>query len=175
MNPMTEVEPMSTMVLFMLTPLRQAIWAVVGDSRLYRFANKECLGKSNDAEYIAHLIEHDKLPEEAARRHRNAKLLTNALGNKMKEPYVTIGIQEDLQAGHAFILCTDGLWQYFSDDELANVLRRKSPREASELLINKARERAQGKGDNCSMAIVKLVAPPKEAPDYVVQKLRKAV
>jgi hypothetical protein len=43
------------------------------------------------------------------------------------------------------------------------------------MLINKARERAQGKGDNCSMAIVKLVALPKEEPNYTVQKLRKAV
>jgi len=43
------------------------------------------------------------------------------------------------------------------------------------MLINKARERAQGKGDNCSMAILKLVAPPKEEVNYTVQKLRKAV
>ena len=37
-----------------------------------------------------------------------------------------------------------------------------TPRQASELLINKAIERAQGKGGNCTMAIVKLVKPPRE-------------
>ena len=32
-----------------------------------------------------------------------------------------------------------------------------SPREAAELLVNKARQRAQGGGDNLSLAIVRLV------------------
>ena len=36
-------------------------------------------------------------------------------------------------------------------------------------------ERAAGKGDNCSMAIIKLVAPPKEKPSYTVQRLKRAV
>ena len=176
MDPRTGAsEPQSSMVLMVLTPARQAVWAIVGDSRLYRFDNKECIGRSSDAEYITHLMEHDKLPEDAARKHRQAKLLTNALGNKLREPFVQFGVQEDLRPGHAFLLCSDGLWAYFADVELATVIAKKSPREAAEMLINKARERAQGKGDNCSMAIIKLVAPPKEEINYTVQKLRKAV
>jgi len=176
MNPLTgSSEPQSTMVLLMLTPQRQAVWAVVGDSRLYRFSNKEFVAKSNDADYVSHLMLTDGLPEEAARRHRNSKLLNNVLGNKEKAPFVTIAVQEELKAGDSFLLCSDGLWSYFTDAELAAVVSRKAPREASEMLINKARERAQGKGDNCSMAIVKLVALPKEERNYTVQKLRKAV
>ena len=176
MNPLSGAnEPQSSMVLMVLTPQRQAIWAIVGDSRLYRFDNKECLARSSDAEYVEHLMQVEKLPEEAARKHRAAKLLNNVLGNKEKAPFVTVGIQEELKAGHAFLLCSDGLWQYFADVELAAVIAKKSPREAAEMLINKARERAQGKGDNCSMAIIKLVAPPKEEVTYTVQKLRKAI
>jgi serine/threonine protein phosphatase PrpC len=176
MNPLGGAgEAQTTMALLMLTPQRQAVWAVVGDSRLYRFSNKEFVSRSNDADYIAHLMLHDGLPEEAARKHRSSKLLANTLGNKEKEPFVTVGMQEALKAGDSFMLCSDGLWSYFTDAELAAVVSRKSPREASEMLINKARERAQGKGDNCSMAIVKLVALPKEEPNYTVQKLRKAV
>jgi hypothetical protein len=37
--------------------------------------------------------------------------------------------------------------------------RPLEPRQASELLIGKAAERSQGKGGNCTMAIVKLVKP----------------
>jgi len=176
MNPLAASgEAQTTMVLLMLTPQRQAVWATVGDSRLYRFSNKEFVARSNDSDYVAHLMQHDGLPEEAARKHRNSKLLANVLGNREKEPFVTVGMQEGLKAGDSFLLCSDGLWGYFTDAELANVVSRKSPREASEMLINKARERAQGKGDNASMAIVKLVALPKEEPNYTVQKLRKAV
>jgi hypothetical protein len=34
------------------------------------------------------------------------------------------------------------------------------------MLINKAAERSQGKGGNCSMAIVKLVKPAQDAGSY---------
>jgi len=51
-----------------------------------------------------------------------------------------------------------------------------APRLASEMLIKKARERAAGtSADNCTLAIVKLVALPKETKDYTVKKMRRAV
>ena len=68
-------------------------------------------------------------------------------------------------AGDTFLLCSDGLWHFFTDAELGAVTSKNTPRQASEMLINKAGERAQGKGGNCTMAIVKLVKPPKEAAE----------
>ena len=41
-------------------------------------------------------------------------------------------------------------------EELGSVLSSLSPREASEFLIEKARSRAHGGGDNLSLVIVKL-------------------
>jgi serine/threonine protein phosphatase PrpC len=58
--------------------------------------------------------------------------------------------------GDALLACSDGLWHYFSDEELASVVGTLSPREASELLVSKARERAGGSGDNLSLAIVRV-------------------
>jgi serine/threonine protein phosphatase PrpC len=52
--------------------------------------------------------------------------------------------------------CSDGVWHYFNDEELGSVLNSLSPREASEFLIEKARTRAKGSGDNLSMVIVKV-------------------
>ncbi|KQW97204.1 serine/threonine protein phosphatase [Massilia sp. Root418] len=176
MNPLGAAgEPQSTLVLLVLTPQGQAVWASVGDSRLYRMAGTQCAERSGDAAYVEHLVNVDKLPLEAARKHRSARLLANVLGNRQKAPFVTLGVHQGLQPGDAFLLCSDGLWQYFTDTELATVVARATPRQASEMLINKAIERAKGQGDNCSMAIVKLVAPPKETPAYTVQKMGKAV
>ncbi|UGQ44899.1 PP2C family protein-serine/threonine phosphatase [Massilia endophytica] len=171
----SSAEPQATLALLMLTPQQQAIWATVGDTRIYRFSGGACTGRSNDTDYVEHLVRNDGLPPDAARKHRSSRLLANVLGNKLKKPFVSTGTQENLKAGDAFMLCSDGLWQYFTDSELATVVARKTPREAAELLINKAGERAQGKGDNCTMAIVKLAALPKEVPTYTVQKLRKAI
>lgn len=176
MNPIAaSSEPQCTLVLLVLTPQRQAVWAHVGDSRLYRFAGASCVTRCNDAAYVDHLVSTDKIPLEAAKKHRASKLLSNVLGNRFKTPFVTVGRHEHLKAGEAFLLCSDGLWQYFTDQELAAAVARHAPRQAAELLINKAIERANGKGDNCSMAIVKLVAPPKEVPQYTVQRLKRAV
>ena len=58
-----------------------------------------------------------------------------------------------------FLLASDGLWAYFDDDELADILTAMAPRDASEELIALARERAEGRGDNLSLAIVKLEPP----------------
>ena len=46
----------------------------------------------------------------------------------------------------------------FTPDELASTMAMLSPREACEFLIQKARSRAKGMGDNLSMTIVKLEA-----------------
>ncbi len=170
-----KVEAHCTFVALLLTPNHQAVWAHVGDSRLYHFTNSQCKLHTSDADYIAHLQQSDKLPEEAAKNHRRSKLLFNVLGNRDKEPYATIGSQDKLRAGEVFLLCTDGLWHYFTDAELAAVTYRNAPRQASEMLINKASERAHGKGDNCTMAIVRLVKPPREVPNYTVQKMGRAV
>jgi serine/threonine protein phosphatase PrpC len=165
MNPLPDAtDAQSTMALLVLTPDRQAVWATVGDTRLYRFSSGLPAGKTSDAAYIDHLVATDGLSEDAARRHRASRLLNNVLGNQFKAPFVSIGVHRDLQAGDGFLLCTDGLWPWFADRELAAAVSRRTPRQAAELLIDKARERAQGKGDNCSMAILRLVAPAAGQP-----------
>ncbi len=171
----TQSEPHATFAGLVITPAGQAVWAWVGDSRVYRFHKGESTMRSSDAAYIEHLTQTDRLPAEAARNHRHSKLLVNVLGNSRKEPFVTVGHHAPLAAGDAFLLASDGLWHFFTDAELGAVLYKTTPRQGSEMLISKAGERAQGKGGNCSMAIVKLVKPPKTAPEYKVQKMGRAV
>ena len=153
----TGEEAHASFVGLLLSPHGEAVWAHVGDSRLYRFENGEPVLRTNDEAYIEHLVSLDKLPLDAARNHRRSKLLLNVLGNSRKEPFVTVGWQMGMAPGDQFLLCSDGLWHFFTDAELGAALARSTPRQASEMLINKAAERSQGKGGNCSMAIVKLV------------------
>jgi serine/threonine protein phosphatase PrpC len=152
-------EAHASFVGLVLSPHGDAVWAHVGDSRLYHFRNGECLTRTSDAAYVEHLISSDRLPPDAAKNHRKSKLLLNALGNGRKDPYVTLGHHAGLTAGDAFLLCSDGLWHFFTDAELGAATWRPTPRQASEMLIDKAGERSQGKGGNCTMAIVKLTQP----------------
>lgn len=153
----TGTDAHASFVGLLLSPHGEAVWAHVGDSRLYRFENGESVLRTNDDAYVEHLVALDKLPLDAARNHRRSKLLLNVLGNSRKEPFVTVGCQMGMAPGDQFLLCSDGLWHFFTDAELGAALARSTPRQASEMLISKAAERSQGKGGNCSMVIVKLV------------------
>ena len=151
-------KPHTTMVALVLTPDRRAIWAHAGDSRLYRFNGPNFREHTIDHSHVETLVAKGELTREAARTHRMANLLVNGLGGN-REPFVTIGKHQNLQAGDSFLLCSDGLWHYFKDAELASLIAMNTPREAAETLIKKARDRAVGNGDNCSLAIIKLVQP----------------
>ncbi len=170
-----EKQPHSTMVILVITPEKTAIWAHVGDSRLYRFNGPNFAQRTTDHSYVEQLISQGKLERHAAKDHKLSNILINVLGSSNVTPYTTIGHHEGLKAGDSFLLCSDGLWHYFSDAELGAAIAMNSPRQASEMLIKKARERAEGSvADNCTLAIIKLISPPKETRNYTVGKMGRA-
>ncbi len=172
----SEKQPHSTLVILVITPEKSAIWAHVGDSRLYRFNGPNFVERTIDHSYVEKMVSEGKLAREDAKDHRLSNLLVNVLGTSTSEPFVTIKRHDGLKAGDAFLLCSDGLWHYFSDAELGAAIAIGSPREASEMLIKKARERSAGSNaDNCTLAIVKLAPPPKDTRDYKIEKMRRAV
>ena len=172
----SEKQPHSTMVILVLTPEKSAIWAHVGDSRLYRFDGPNFAEHTIDHSYVEKMVSEGKLAREDAKDHRLSNLLVNVLGTSTSHPFVTIKRYDGLKVGDAFLLCSDGLWHDCTDAELAAGVAMGSPRGASEMLINKTRERAAGtNADNCTLAIVKLVTPPKETKDYKIEKMRRAV
>jgi serine/threonine protein phosphatase PrpC len=65
---------------------------------------------------------------------------------------------ERLEVGDSLLACSDGLWHYLSPKELGAIVNALNPREASEMLISKARQRARGTGDNLSLALIRVEA-----------------
>jgi serine/threonine protein phosphatase PrpC len=155
---MNEKDPHSTAVMLVLQPGKVS-WAHCGDSRLYRFRGDQLFFRSTDHSYVEQLVRQGKITPEQALVHPNRNILITSLGGG-EPPKIDIGEAEDLQGGDSFLLCSDGLWGYFSDAELGGVIAAFSAREASELLISRARARANGEGDNISVAILKLVEVP---------------
>ncbi|MFZ6756389.1 PP2C family protein-serine/threonine phosphatase [Undibacterium sp. Ji50W] len=171
----SEKEPHSTFVALVITPKQEAIWAHVGDSRLYRFTGPNFTERTKDHSYVEKLVDDGKIAAEEAKTHRLSNILINVLGSSTTAPYVTFGEYNELKAHDNFLLCSDGLWHYFDDHELSAAVAANSPRQASEFLIRKARDRANSRGDNCTFAIIKLVELPTEVKSYTVQKMRRAI
>lgn len=100
-------------------------------------------------------------------------MLVNLLGSHANDPYLTIGRYDGLEPGDSFLACSDGLWHYFSNAEPGVAIAMNAPRQASEMLIKKHGK--VGVGDNCTLAIVKLVTPPEALKNYQAQKMPRAV
>ena len=158
-----EKEPHATLCALIIKK-RYAIWAHAGDSRLYFFRGGRLVHRTEDHTYAQQLREEGRFEDAEVANQRYKNILVSALGIN-KKPKVEIGEDHILTVGDAFLLASDGLWAYFTDDELADVLTTMPPREASEQLISLARERAEGRGDNLSLAIVKLEPPAPTAPN----------
>jgi serine/threonine protein phosphatase PrpC len=151
----SEQDPHSTIVAFMLYRGR-AFCVHCGDSRLYHFRNRRMLLRTRDHSLVGELQRQGKLTTEEALCHPQRNVLVSCLGGD-RTPLAEQGNCDSVIAGDHFLLCSDGLWSFFSDEELADTLASLSASDAAQRLLDLVRKRSQGNGDNISFAIVKFV------------------
>lgn len=150
-----EEEPHSTVAAFVVLPDLSCDVAHAGDSRVYHFRGPEMLARTVDHSFVQRLIDEGKISEEAANTHPQSNLLTGCLGTHA-DPPLALWHLDRLEFGDALIACSDGLWHYFTPKEIGAIVHALPPREASEMLVNKARQRARGGGDNLSLALLRI-------------------
>ena len=151
----TEQEPHSTLAAFLINPAGDCHWAHAGDSRIYHFQGKEMVHRTTDHSYVQSLVESGEITDEEANVHPQSNILTGCLGTE-EPPPISQHFIPQLQANDTLVACSDGVWHYFTPSEMGSAVSMLSAREATEFLIQKARSRARGAGDNLSLVIVKL-------------------
>ena len=151
----SEEEPHSTVAAFLIGPKLDCNIIHAGDSRVYHFRGPNLVNRTSDHSYVQRLIDEGQLNEEEANSHPQANLLTGCLGT-YQDPPLTVATIDKLEVGDSLLACSDGLWHYFTPRELGAILHTLPPREAGEMLISKARQRARQGGDNISLAIVRV-------------------
>lgn len=128
----------------------------VGDSRVYVFRGGKLHQLTEDHSYIA------TLPEAARASFAGIRnILTRAVGvGDELEVDFSIG---PAQANELYLLCTDGLHNYVSEERIAEVLAGQSDRESClATLIEDAK--TGGGGDNITLALAWVdKSPPKPA------------
>ncbi|MFZ9511460.1 MAG: protein phosphatase 2C domain-containing protein, partial [Burkholderiaceae bacterium] len=150
-----EQEPHSTIAAFMVLPTGQSHWVHVGDSRVHHFHRGTPVFRTTDHSYVQTLVAQGKLAPEDAESHPKSNMLLESLGSK-RAPKHTLHLIEQLSPGDALVACSDGLWHYVSDDEMAILVERLAAPEAAQAMVQRARDRANGGGDNISVAIIKV-------------------
>ena len=152
-----EEEPHSTLAAFLLGPGLGCDVVHAGDSRVYHFRGAEMVSRTLDNSYVQQLIDEGKITEGQANTHPQGNLLTGCLGTE-EEPPVSLQRIDPLLPGDTLLCCSDGLWHYFTPRELGMYVNSFAPREATEMMITRARQRANTQGDNLSLAMVKVEA-----------------
>lgn len=136
-----------------------AALAHVGDSRLYLLRNGAVSQISNDHTFVAEALRRGMLTPEEAANHHASNLLTRAVGPQAKVHVDTLVF--DILPGDTFLLCSDGLYNYFPNaDELGEHLQGSLDHAATDL-INLANQR--GGEDNITVVLLRAAAPSNPA------------
>jgi serine/threonine protein phosphatase PrpC len=152
-----EEEPHSTVGAFIINPDLSADIAHAGDTRVYHFRGPDLAHRTVDHSFVQRLVGEGQITEDEANVHPQANLLTGCLGTQQDPPVSTYHIHR-LEMGDSLLVCSDGLWHYFTPKEIGAIVHTLPPREAAEMLIGKARHRARAGGDNLSLALVRIEA-----------------
>lgn len=100
----------------------QALWAHVGDSRLYRFRHGRAERLTVDDSVVQRMVEGGLLTPEQAHRHPQRNQLVSALGMDDAVEPMAPDRPEAIDEGDAFLLCCDGWWDALDDVLLARTL-----------------------------------------------------
>lgn len=118
---------MATTIVVLLKKGRRAVWANVGDSRLYRFRSGKLTEVTEDhslafIDFINGSIEYGDI-----RTSPDQNKLTNAMGAALRE--ISVSDIVSVNPDTSFLLCTDGWWEYVTEEQMEATLRAsRSPR-----------------------------------------------
>lgn len=127
----------------------------VGDSRVYRIRNGKMEQLSKDHNHVQTMIDAGILTQETARKHKARNQLTQHLGIEPSEmeldPFVTEW--EAVQNEDHYLLCSDGLCEGLTDEEMMQVMQREpSLTDCCRNLIACAEK--QGSRDNITVLLI---------------------
>ena len=122
----------------------------MGDSRLYLFRNGVLTQVTHDHSYVAGLVEQGKITDQEALNHPQRHMLLQAVG--MEEAGEAEIIHFALEADDLLLLCTDGLTDMVTAQEIESILAESPVEEAGDKLMEQAL--ANGGRDNISLMLL---------------------
>lgn len=161
------ISPRSTFAALLIKE-NTAYHAHLGDSRLYHFRNNSLLSKTKDHSVVQMLVDLGNLHEDEMATHEDqGKLLKWVGGNKEHELIIE---KASIMTGDNFLLCSDGLWEHVSTEQIENALEQTVNLEKiANSLVTLAKQSGAEKGDNISIA---LLSVGKENTDSYFKQIR---
>lgn len=154
-----EVEMKSTAVLLICDAAKKTFrWSHVGDSRLYHFRNGKLMHYTLDHSVPQMKVSMGEITYDQIRSDPDRNRLLRAVGGS---PEKIVPVISDIYkrrspfSKNAFLLCSDGFWEYVLESEMTAALKASSePQQWLEKLESILKERAKDNNDNYSAVTI---------------------
>jgi serine/threonine protein phosphatase PrpC len=100
----------------------RAVWAHLGDTRIYLFRAGRVLAVTKDHSLTQQLIEAGYASADQLRVHPQRHILVAAVGAEGETPVAVSDDAVTLEAGDALLACSDGLWEWVHEHEMEQAL-----------------------------------------------------
>lgn len=139
----------------------EAYIAEVGDSRAYLLRNGRLRQITRDQSLVQLMVDHGVMSPEEAKKSASKNVILQAMG---LAPDVRVAIARlELRRNDRLLLCSDGVTNEVSDDELKETLTGSPPRAACDTMVALANER--GGRDNSTVIVADVGGDGLELPD----------
>lgn len=129
-----------------------AVWAHIGDSRLYRFCGGVLAGVTADHSVTYRKFLGGEISYMDVYHDDDRSRLLRVLG---KEPCRPEAGRATVSPGDAFLLCSDGFWEFVYNEEVqADLCKARTPEEWAELMLLRHIRRTPPGNDNFSLITV---------------------
>jgi len=145
---------MKTTVTVLTLAGGRAVWAHAGDSRLYRFQDGALAFQTRDHSAAQLGVLLGDITADQIRFHADRSRVLRALGQD-DELMVETGEQVLGGGKHAFLLCSDGFWEYVLEPEMQEDLKKAAgPEDWLERMRWRLNKRIPADNDNNTAAAV---------------------
>ncbi len=146
-----ELTGMGTTVSALVRVDDAVVIAHIGDSRVYLLRDGELSQVTNDHTFVQRLVETGRITPEEAAVHPRRSVLMRVLGDIDQSPEIDTSIIGTV-GGDRWLLCSDGLSSYVSQERIAAVMREADTAEAAvEQLVQEALD--HGAPDNVTAVV----------------------
>jgi serine/threonine protein phosphatase PrpC len=157
---------MRTTIVMMVSDGKYILWGHVGDSRLYRLQNGIINFQTKDHSLPQAMVFEGEITPDQLRFHPERNSLLRTVGQADGFRPQVYQAKQLLTDGDAFLLCTDGFWEYVDEKEIeATFGKARSPGKWLRKMERRLKWKARGEYDNYTGMAVWFQATEPE-PEY---------
>lgn len=150
----SRMNDMSTTMTVLYICGGKAQWGHIGDSRVYHFNRRKLMSRTLDHSVPQMLVNMGEIKEKDIRGHEDRNKLLRAIGNSWETHSYDISDEIKLGRFDAFLLCSDGFWEFIDEKAMSSLLKKaRSVEEWLDSMAELVRENGKNKEMDNNTAI----------------------